>query len=121
MHMAATLPPPALQILQPRPRPVAQLHATHTGPLRLQDADYGANHITPGLALTQLQTSPSSTTVAGGVVPPLPPVPDPRTTLITEAPTAIAQPPVATAGLTIESTAGEAPTAWAAQEAGAGQ
>ena len=41
--------------------------------------------------------------------------------MITEAPTAIAQPPVATAGLTIESTAGEAQPASAAQEAGAGQ
>ena len=41
--------------------------------------------------------------------------------MITEAPTAIAQPPVATDGLTIEATAGEAQPAPAAQEAGAGQ
>ena len=73
------------------------------------------------LALNQLQATPSPTTVAGGVVPPLPPVPDPRTTLITESPTAIAQPPVATGGPTIEATAGEAQPAPAAQEAGAGQ
>ena len=75
----------------------------------------------PDLALNQLQATPSPTTVAGGVVPPLPPVPDPRTTLITEAPTAIAQPPVATDGPTIEATAGEAQPAPAAQEAGEGQ
>ena len=74
----------------------------------------------PDLALNQLQATPLPITVAGGVVPPLPPVPDPRTTLITEAPTAIAQPPVATGGPTIEATAGQAqpaPAAPAAQPA----
>ena len=71
----------------------------------------------PDLALNQLQATPSPITVAGGVVPQLPPVSDPRTTLITEAPTAIAQPPVATEGPTIEATAGQAQPAQAAPEA----
>ena len=71
----------------------------------------------PDLALNQLQATPSPITVAGGVVPQLPPLSDPRTTLITEAPTAIAQPPVATEGPTIEATAGQAQPAQAAPEA----
>ena len=106
---------PGLQIFSV-PRPTTQLTARHAGHLGTDDADHGDIHTVPDLPLSRMPSNPSSTAVSTpcGSVLALSPFTTPtktEDTSITVAPTAIAQPPAATASTTAEATAGTPPAA----------